>query len=132
MEECDSAFKDLKSYLASLPILTKLDLGEDLYMYLAVFDHVVSSVLIRQHEGIQRPMYYLSKTLVDAENRYLPLEKMALALVHATRKLPFYFPAHTVWVLTEHLLQSLLRRSDFTGWIASGELGWGCLTYVIN
>lgn len=132
MEECDSSFKDLKSYLASLPILTKLDLGEDLYMYLAVFDHVVSSVLIRQHEGIQRPMYYLSKTLVDVENRYLPLEKMALALVHATRKLPFYFPAHTVWVLTEHLLQSLLRRSDFTGWIASGEPGWGCLTYVIN
>lgn len=68
MEERDSTFKYLKSYLASLPILIKLDPREDLYMYLAVFDHVVSSVLIRQHEGIQRPMYYLSKTLVDTEN----------------------------------------------------------------
>ena len=28
--------------------------------------------------------------LVDAETRYLPLEKMALALVHAMRKLPHY------------------------------------------
>ena len=47
MEECDSAFKDLKSYLASPPILTRPNLGEDLYMYLAVSDHAVSSVLIR-------------------------------------------------------------------------------------
>lgn len=60
-------------------------------------------------------MYYISKTLVDSETRYLPLEKMALALVHGTRKLPHYFQAHTMYELTEHPLQSLLRRFDFTG-----------------
>ena len=38
-----------------------------------------------------------------------------LALLHATRKLPQYFQAHTIYVLTEYPLQSLLRRSDFTG-----------------
>ena len=63
-------------------------------------------------------MYYISKTLVDAETRYLPLEKLVLALVHATRKLPHYFQAHTVFVLIEYPLQSLLKRSDFTGRIA--------------
>ena len=66
-------------------------------------------------------MYYISKTLVDAETRYLPLEKLVLALVHATRKLPHYFQVHTVYVLTEYPLQSLLRRFDFTGRIAK----WG-------
>lgn len=66
-------------------------------------------------------MYYLSKTLVDVELRYLPLEKTALALVHATRNLPHHFQALTVWVLTEHPLQSLLRRSNFIGRIAK----WG-------
>lgn len=53
--------------------------------------------------------------------RYLPLEKLALALVKATRKLPYYFQAHMVYVLTEYPLQSLLKRSDFTGFIAK----WG-------
>ena len=90
-------------------------------MYLAKSDHVVSLVLIRKQEGFQRSVYYLSKMLVDADTRYLLLEKMALALVHATRKLPHYFQAHTVQVLTKHPLQSLLRRSDFTGRIAK----WG-------
>ena len=51
----------------------------------------------------------------------MPLEKMALALVHATRMLLHYFQAHTVYVLIEHPLQVLLRMSDFIGRIAK----WG-------
>ena len=94
--------------------------GEDLFMYLSVFDHAVSVVLLRD-QGVQRPVYYINKTLVDAETRYLPLEKLVLALVHATRKLPYYFQAYTVYVLTEYPLQSLLKRSNFTGQIAK----WG-------
>ena len=70
---------------------------------------------------MQQLVYYVSKTLVDAETRYLPLEKLVLALVHATRKLPHYFQAHTIYVLTEYSLQSLLKRSNFTGRIAK----WG-------
>ena len=96
------------------------EFGEDLFMYLLVSDHAMSAVLLRD-QGVQQPVYYISKTLVDAETRYLPLEKLVLALVHATRKLPHYFQAHTVFVLTEYPLQSLLKRSDFTGRIAK----WG-------
>ena len=44
-----------------------------------------------------------------------------LALVRDTRKLPHYFQAHTIYVLTEYPLQLLLKRSDFTSWIAK----WG-------
>ena len=107
------AFGDLKSYLASLPILSRPKPEEDLYMYLVVFDHAVSSILLRHQKGIQRPVYYLNKTLVDVETRYLSLEKMALALVHAIRKLPHYFQAHMVWVLTKYPLQSLLEKVRF-------------------
>ena len=52
MEECEAAFEDLKSYLTGPLILTRLELEEDLYIYVVVFDHVVSSVLIRQYEGV--------------------------------------------------------------------------------
>ena len=102
------------------PMLTAPEPGEDLFMYLLVSDHVVSVVLLRD-QGVQQLVYYISKTLVDAETRYLPLEKLVLALVYTTRKLLHYFQAHTVYVLTEYPLQSLLKRSDFTGRIAK----WG-------
>ena len=54
----------------------------------------------------------------EAEVRYLPLEKAILAVVHATCKLPHYFQAHTVIVLTQLLLKALLRSVDYTGKIA--------------
>ena len=72
-------------------------------MYLSVSEHVVSVVLLRD-QGVQQLVYYVSKTLIDTETSYLPLEKLVLALVHAMRKLPHYFQAHTVYVLTEYPL----------------------------
>ena len=78
----------------------------------------MSLVLIRDDKGIQKSVYYVSKSLHEAEVRYLPLEKAILAVVHATRKLPHYFQAHTVVVLTQLPLKSVLRTADYTGRIA--------------
>ena len=80
----------MKKYLVRAPILSALKTGEDLFMYLSVSEHAVNVVLLRD-QVIQHPIYYISKTLVDTKTRYLPLEKLALALVHATRKLSHYF-----------------------------------------
>ena len=60
----------------------------------------------------------MSKSLHEAKVRYLPLEKAILAVVHATRKLPYYFQAHTVVVLTQLPLRALLRSANYTGRIA--------------
>ena len=53
----------------------------------------------------------------------MPLEKAILAVVHAIRKLPHYFQAHTVVVLTQLPLKSILRSADYTGRIAK----WGTI-----
>ena len=120
MRSVKKAFQDLKEYLVRALVLTTPEPDEDLFMYLSVSKHAVSAVLLRD-QGVQQLIYYVSKTLVNAETRYLPLEKMVLTLVHATRKLPHYFQVHIVYVLTKYPLQLLLKRSDFTGRIAK----WG-------
>ena len=48
---------------------------EVLFSYLVVASHAISLVLIRVDDGVQRPVYYVSKSLNEAEVRYLPLEK---------------------------------------------------------
>ena len=73
---------------------------EVIFAYIAVALYAISFVLIRVDSGIQRPVYYVSKSLNKAEVRYLPLEKTILAVVHATRKLSHYFQAHTMVMLT--------------------------------
>ena len=99
-KECTTTFQQLKEYLSRPPIMSNPVADEVLYAYIAVAPHVVRLVLIREDNGLQRPVYYVSKSLHKAEIRYSPLEKAILAVVHASRKLPHYFQAHTVVVLT--------------------------------
>ena len=73
---------------------------EVLFAYIAIAPYAASLVLIRVNNGIQRPVYYVSKSLHETEVCYLPLEKAILAVVLGTCKLPHYFQAHTVVVLT--------------------------------
>ena len=96
---------------------------EVLFAYIAVALYATSLVLIRVDSDIQWPVYYVSKSLNEAEVRYLPLKKAILVVVHATRKLPHYFQAHTVVVLTQLPLKSVLRSADYTGRIAK----WGTI-----
>ncbi|XP_030923160.1 uncharacterized protein LOC115950050 [Quercus lobata] len=117
-EDCIVAFQKLKEYLSRPPIMSSPEADEVLYAYIAVAPHAVSLVLIRDDNGLQKPVYYMSKLLHEAEVRYLPLEKAILVVVHATRKLPHYFQAHTVVVLTQLPLKSVLRTADYTGRIA--------------
>ena len=75
-------------------------MDEVLFAYIAVASHAISLVLIWVDSSVQRLVYYVSKSLHEAEVRYLPLEKAILVVVHATCKLPHYFQFHTVVVLT--------------------------------
>ena len=101
--------------MSSPPLLVTPVPGEELFLYLAVSQHAVSVVLVRA-EGIQHlPIFYVRKTLLGAKIRYLPLEKLALALMMASRKLSHYFHAHTIIVLTAFPLKALFERADFSG-----------------
>ena len=48
---------------------------EFLFAYIVVAPHAVSLVLIRVDNDIQQPVYYVSKSLHEAEIHYLLLEK---------------------------------------------------------
>ncbi|GMP82680.1 hypothetical protein CsSME_00036883 [Camellia sinensis var. sinensis] len=108
-EEYEAALTDLKRYLTTAPVLSNLEPGEELFLYLAVSEHAVSAMVIQEEKGKQRAVYHVGKTLTDVETRYLPLEKLTLALVMASKKLNHYFQAHKIVVLTEHPLKSLLQ-----------------------
>ncbi|XP_050248599.1 uncharacterized protein LOC126695837 [Quercus robur] len=123
IEECALAFQQLKEYLSRPPIMSSPEADEVLFAYIAVAPHAVSLVLIREDNGTQRLVYYVRKSLHEAEIRYLPLEKVVLAIVQAMRKLPHYFQAHTIVVLTQLLLRSILRSTDYIGRIAK----WGTI-----
>ncbi|GFZ01032.1 hypothetical protein Acr_14g0006670 [Actinidia rufa] len=114
-EESENAFQQLKEYLGSPPLLSVPTADEDLYVYLSASPTAISAVLVREEDKIQKPIYYVSKTLIGAEVRYPRIEKIAYALMIAARKLRHYFQAHSIIVLTDQPLKQILQRPDTSG-----------------
>ncbi|GKV17105.1 hypothetical protein SLEP1_g27649 [Rubroshorea leprosula] len=85
--ECQASFDELKVYLSSPPLLTKVEEGEILYLYLEISDTTISSILVREMGKQQRPVYYVNKVLQGIELRYSIAEKATLAVVTMERKL---------------------------------------------
>ena len=59
-DECQKAFENLKLYLLSPLLLSPSKSREELYLYLAISQAVVSATLIREEDGSQRPVYFTS------------------------------------------------------------------------
>ena len=102
-------------YLVAAPLLSPSAMGEELFLYLAVTPHAVSSALIREEGKVQKPVYYTSKALRGAEERYPLMEKLAFAVITASRKLRHYFQAHVINVMMDHLLKKAMNKLEATG-----------------
>ena len=114
MDECQKAFQDLKTYLPTALLLNPSIPSEE-YLYLAVSPHAVSSTLIREEGKIQKLIYYTSRVLREANGRYPMMEKLAFALVTASRKLRHYFQAYVLNVLTDHPLKKAMNKLKAAG-----------------
>jgi hypothetical protein len=57
-------------------------------------------------------MYFTSKALHGAEERYPRIEKLAFALIVSTRRLRPYF---AIRVLTEYPMKKILQKPDLSG-----------------
>ena len=111
-KECHKAFQDLKAYLTTTPLLSSSIPGDELYLYLAVSPHAVSSALIKKERKIQKPIYYTSRVLRGAKGRYPMMEKLVFALVTASKKLRHYFQAHVINVFTNHSLKMAMNKLE--------------------
>ncbi|KAI9154555.1 hypothetical protein LWI28_028026 [Acer negundo] len=115
-EQNELAFQALKEYLASPPLLVKPLTGEELQLYLVVSKAATSGALVKEcSDGIQIPMYYVSRAFTKSKKNYILWEKLTYVLVTITRKLRPYFQAHTIVVVTNQPLRQFLQRLDVSG-----------------
>ncbi|XP_072073832.1 uncharacterized protein [Arachis hypogaea] len=114
-EECEKAFTELKAILSAPPILQTPEAGKPLYLYLSITDQAISSALVTEAGKQQHPVYFVSKSLQNAEVRYPKIEKLALALVTTARRLRHYFQSHTIVVRTAQPLRQILTKPELAG-----------------
>lgn len=69
-------------------------------------------MLVRENEGTQLHIYYISKGFSLAELRYMDMEKFTISLMIASRKLRPYFQAHNIQVVTNLPLKQVPQNPD--------------------
>ena len=118
-EECDRALMAIKQYFTEPSILASLEADDTLYLYLAISKASISAVLFKEDKNQkQRLIFFVSKSLFEAETQYTCLEHAALAFRVVVKKLCPYFQAHLIVVLTNLPLRSTIHKLGFSGRIA--------------
>jgi len=83
--------------LSHPPVLGTPIPGKPLRLYIAAQEKSLGALCVQENdEGKKVALYYLSRTLVGAELKYSPIEKMCLSLIFAIQKLKHYMQAYTV------------------------------------
>ena len=75
----------------------------------------MSAVLFCEENKKQRPIFYMSRILLDVETRYSAVEKMILALVNAKKKLRNYFKTHPITMIIDFPIKQILSKPDLLG-----------------
>ena len=95
-----------------LPLLSPSAMGEKLFLYLAISNTAVSLELIREEGNVHKPIYYTSQAFQGAEASYPRMEKIASALLVASRKLRPYFQAHPIVIMTDQPISKAMNKID--------------------
>jgi len=112
--EAEQAFLDIKSRLASRPILVPPDFTKPFSILVDASNVAIGAALVQDVNGLEHPICYLSRKLNKYQRNYAVIEKEALALLTAVRTFSVYFGSTPVNVYTDHSpLQFLNRMSPY-------------------
>jgi hypothetical protein len=120
-EEADAVFSQLKKVLSTPPVLVAPKEREPLLLYIAATHQVVSMVLVVEQseewkaQGVQQPVYFLSKVLSPSKQRYPHYQKLAYNMFTTAQKLRQYSAVHPIIVVNEAPLSNILNNPEATG-----------------
>uniref|UniRef100_A0A2N9FNQ7 Integrase catalytic domain-containing protein n=1 Tax=Fagus sylvatica TaxID=28930 RepID=A0A2N9FNQ7_FAGSY len=118
--ECQEAFERIQAIMTKLPTVCAPTAGKPLRLYLASNNQAIGALVAQEDDdGIEQPVYYVSRGLKDTETRYSVAERACLALVYASQRLRHYFFAHKIQLMTKsHPIRSLPHRPVLSGRLA--------------
>jgi hypothetical protein len=102
-----------------------------LLLYIFATTNVVSTVLVAEQEEegqtypIQRPVYYVSEVLADAQKRYSQPQKLLYALLITSRKILYYFQAHKITMPSSFPLGEIIRNRNANSRIVKWSVDLG-------
>ncbi|CAN6580951.1 unnamed protein product [Malus baccata var. baccata] len=112
-EACEQAFNHLKDLLTTAPIIVPPDWSLPFELMCDASDYALGAVLGQRKDKRPHVIYYVSRTLNDAQLNYSTTEKELLAVVFALDRFRSYLIGTKVIVFTDHAaLKYLLTKKE--------------------
>ncbi|KAJ9558642.1 hypothetical protein OSB04_013256 [Centaurea solstitialis] len=112
-QECREAFEKLKMALVTAPIVTTPDWTLPFEVMCDASEWAIGAILGQRKDKVFHPIYYASKTLIEAQINYTVIEKELLAVVFAFDRFRSYLVGTKVIVHTDHAaIKYLISNAD--------------------
>lgn len=100
--ECQKAFEGCKREICSDRILMHYDPKKPIRVTCDASDDGMCGIMSHIEKGVERPVFFVSRTFTSAEKKYPILHREALAIVFAMEKFYKYVLGHHVEIFTDH------------------------------
>lgn len=103
MPEHEEAFQNVKGMLSSENTVVPYDESRPLILACDASERGIGAVLFQvMQDGQERPIAYASRTLMEAEQRYAPIDREALAIIFGVGKFNTYLWGRAFTLRTDH------------------------------
>ena len=110
---CQWSFEELKLFLTTTPIVRAPNWQLPFEVMCDANNFAIGVVLGQREDGKTYVIYYVSRTLNEAQRNYTTTEKESLAVVFALDKFLVYLVGSFIVVFTDHsALKYLLTKQD--------------------
>ena len=100
-----------------------------LLLYIANTEQSLGTLLAQDQEGVEKPVYYISRLMKGLELRYSTAEKVCLSLAFSVSKFNHYFLGHCVQLVTKsNPVKYLLTHPQ----LSRGIMQWVILMSCLN
>jgi len=137
--DCQKAFTRVKDMLVQAPVLAHFDVTQEVVVECDASPHGIGACLSHTYpDGSRRPVCFVSRSLSSAESHYSQIEREALAIVFAVKRLHIYLYGRSFVLKTDHkpLLKIFGEKSGLSGTAVSRLQRWAVIlseyTYSIE
>lgn len=112
-EAQEKAYRTIKSYLTSEPILRLPDPAKTYFLRTDASNNGIGAVLMQKHNEKLFPVCYASKKLTGAERNYSTIEKECLAIVWSIKRFHLYLYGVSFVLQTDHEPLKYMNSAKF-------------------
>lgn len=111
-EECQRAFKEIKTALAGDVILRIPDFNERFYVSCDASNVAIGAVLAQGKPPNDKPIQFFSRSLNDQQQKWTAMERECLALVTAVKEFSPYLQGREFTLITDNLALIYINKHN--------------------